>query len=365
MSGTSLDGLDMAFCRFWMDEASELRAETEQETRVETRHALSLQTKWTYNIDASACIPYEKKWRTRLQNSPKLSGLDLLLLNSEYGSFVGDQVNGFMLEHKIRPELIASHGHTVFHQPQNKLSFQLGDGAAIYAKTGIPVVCDFRSVDVYLGGQGAPLVPVGDALLFQEYEYCLNLGGIANISFEKDGRRIAFDICGCNLLLNHLAGKAGLEYDNGGKSARSGTIHKPLLDALENMPYYRKNPPKSLDKETMLSEILPLINQFDISTEDSLATLCEHIAFRIAHAIQNTRGTMLITGGGALNSYLVERISTLSGIKCHIPELNIIEYKEALVFAFLGLLRHLGEVNTLSSVTGAARDSIGGAEYGV
>jgi len=342
MSGTSLDGIDIALCQF----------------------SRSTDGVWNYEIVSAECCKYDEFWKQNLSQAHLQNGLDLMILHQKYGSFIGELINSFGKKNNSQAELIASHGHTVFHQPAKMLSFQLGAGSAIYAATGIPVVCDFRSIDICLGGQGAPLVPVGDALLFKQYDYCLNLGGIANISYDKEGHRIGYDICGCNLLLNAVANEIGLEYDDNGHLAGKGKIDNSLLNALNDWAFYRIPPPKSLDKETMLSELLPLIYSFDISAEDKLATLTEHIAAQISKAIEKPESSLLITGGGALNGFLVQKISQKINANVVVPPIELIQYKEALIFAFLGLLRALGESNTLACVTGAERDTIGGAMYG-
>jgi anhydro-N-acetylmuramic acid kinase len=342
MSGTSLDGLDIAFCTFYLKDNQS----------------------WIYKIIAAECIDYTAEWKSKLQDAVKLNGQDLLLLHREYGFYLGGQVMDFIEIHAVAPDLVSSHGHTIFHDPKNKLTFQLGDGAALHAATNIPVVCDFRSVDVSLGGQGAPLVPVGDELLFSEYDFCLNLGGIANISYKKENKRLAYDICGCNLLLNTFARENGKEYDENGNLARSGKVSQDLLNALNNWNYYSESLPKSLDKETMLQELLPLTRSFQLPIEDTLATLVEHIAIQVGKSIGDAKGKMLITGGGAFNKFLVERIQKHSEVSCIIPDEETVNFKEALIFAFLGVLRSRNEVNCLASVTGASRDNIGGAVYG-
>ena len=342
MSGTSLDGLDIALCNFRNDSG-----------------------KWQYEIVDAECYNYDKAWKQKLNDAYKLSGLDLLILHKEYGFFIGDRINSFLKKDHQKPDLIATHGHTVFHQPDKKLSFQLGGSAALFASTGIPVVSDFRALDVCLGGQGAPLVPVGDAILFKEYDYCLNLGGIANISYDKDNQRIAFDICGCNLLLNTVANEIGLDYDNNGQIARTGKVDQDILNQLNSWQYYAVHPPKSLDKETLLSELLPLINSLtNIRSEDKLATISEHIATQIVSSVEKRDGSMLVTGGGAFNRNLIDKIREKTAINIIVPSAVLVEYKEALVFAFLGLLRTLNQTNTLASVTGANTDSIGGALFG-
>lgn len=345
MSGTSLDGLDIAYCRF-----------TEE-------HG-----KWRYHIVRAECIGYSKAWQDQLQNAPGLGGLELMRLHKAYGKLLAESVNAFLKKHKLKPDLIASHGHTVFHEPVNMLSFQLGDGAVLYAQTGIPVVSDFRSVDVASGGQGAPLVPIGDKLLFGDYDFCLNLGGIANISYDKDDKRIAYDICACNLVLNRLAEEKGVSYDKNGDLAAVGRMNTELMEKLNAWPYYKLNPPKSLDKEALLAELM-LLFDIDIKTEDKLATAALHFSMQIAKALYNARiykpqASMLVTGGGAFNRFMIQQLQGMTDVKVIVPDAEIVNFKEALVFAFLGMLRMRNEANSLASVTGADKDTIGGAVWG-
>ncbi len=339
MSGTSLDGLDLA--------------------AVEFMYADNL---WEFTIVAAKTIQYPSEWEDKLKSAPALSGVQLMELHNDYGRYTGLHINEFLQKNQLIPALIASHGHTIFHQPEKGFTFQLGNGVCIAAETGITTVADFRSGDVALGGQGAPLVPVGDRLLFSKYESCLNLGGFANISFEQNGKRTAFDICPVNFILNELAQKKGKSYDAGGELGRTGKINKELLEQLNRLEFYRQPPPKSLGREWMDNSFLLLMNSFDASVEDKLRTAYEHIALQIANAAPET-GRMLVTGGGAYNTFLLERIR--EHLKCEIviPSSEIIEYKEALVFAFLGLLRFLEEINCYASVTGARRDSSTGVVY--
>jgi len=291
----------------------------------------------------------------------------------------------FIQKYRLSPDFIASHGHTIFHQPENKITCQVGDGAAIASECGIPVVCDFRSLDVAMGGQGAPLVPIGDKFLFADYDYCLNLGGFANISFENKGNRIAFDICPVNIVLSKIAENFGKEYDENGALSAKGKINLILLNELNNIDYYRNIYPKSLGKEWVLQYFYPIINVFNIPAEDKLCTICEHIALQISHQLasaslsnhsinrsvsklenQNASANnmkMLITGGGVYNSFLISRIKENCKVIIEIPEKKIIDFKEALIFAFLGVLRMKNQINCLSSVTGASNDNIGGAVY--
>lgn len=340
MSGTSLDGLDIASCLF-------------------TRH----DGRWLYEIEEAECVKYSGEWTDRLQHAPSLDGYALTLLDAEYGFFIGEKVNEFCRARNLNPDLIASHGHTIFHNPAEHISLQVGKGSAINAVTGIPVVSDFRSVDVSAGGQGAPLVPIADKLLFGEYDFCLNLGGIANISYDEGDVRLAYDVCPCNLVLNRLAAMDGKEYDEGGEMARSGKHNMPLLIELASWDYYKKEPPKSLDKDQLLSEIMPIIERADISLNDKIRTVVELIVVQVSNASCRP-GKMLVTGGGAFNTFLVERIRTMSMPNVIAPDEKIVAYKEALAFAFLGLLRVMNEPNGLKSVTGARENTVGGALYG-
>ncbi|MCX6248385.1 MAG: anhydro-N-acetylmuramic acid kinase [Bacteroidetes bacterium] len=341
MSGTSLDGVDIAFCTFEKTE-----------------------TEWSYRIEKAETIPYPDTWKNRLSGLENQDALTFAKADSEYGHYLGKITDRFLRKHDLKPFFIASHGHTIFHQPGSGFTSQIGKGPAIAAETGYPVVCDFRSTDVAFGGQGAPLVPAGDRFLFGEYTYCLNLGGFANISFEKSGQRIAFDICPANIVLNYLVASLEKEYDDGGKSARRGKLHKPLLEALDSLIFYQTPPPKSLGKEWVLAEVHPLLNQFAIPVEDKLRTYTEHIAGQVVRVAGKTdTGSLLITGGGAFNTFLIEKIRENARLTVILPDPLTINFKEALIFAFLGVLRWRGEVNCLKSVTGARIDTIGGAIY--
>ncbi len=340
MSGTSLDGIDLALCDI-------------------SEHG--------YKIMAAKTVPYLAEWKQRLSALEKATAYEYALANVELGHLFGRTINRF-LEGKERPEAIASHGHTIFHQPQLQLTTQIGDGDAIAAETGLPVVSNFRNLDVALGGQGAPLVPIGDEMLFGKYDACLNLGGIANISYRQNGMRVAYDICPCNMALNRLAAILGHPYDDGGTNARSGEVHTCLLHDLDALDYYASEGPKSLGKEWLVDQFWPLVKGFlglapSLShTRDALATVTSHIAIQIARVVERQQiKTLLVTGGGAWNSYLLE----IMGKYCPetqitVPDPLIVNYKEALIFALLGYLRLTEKVNTLASVTGAKCDSIGG-----
>ena len=343
MSGTSLDGLDIAYCEFTDDRNFQLLAAE------------------TYNYPAA--------WQERLASLHLASAEEYARADAELGRYFGEKVQHFRDIHPGRVDYIASHGHTVFHQPENGFTAQIGDGNAIHAVTGIPVVCDFRRLDVALGGQGAPLVPIGDRLLFGQYDCCINLGGIANISYELDGERVAYDIAPCNMALNYLAGKQGMTYDAGGETARRGSVITSLLARLETLEYYHVPAPKTLGKEWFEKSFLPYLAPFENQPlENVMRTVTEHIALRLAASIAQS-GTdthrVLITGGGANNQYLLELLKEKIGsIEIESADPRLVDYKEAIIFALLAYLRINNQINTLASVTGASRDSSGGVICG-
>ena len=338
MSGTSLDGLDLCLCEF-----------------------LRQDSQWDYHILKAETLDYSPFWKNRLKSVENASAFDLSKTHVDYGHFIAQSVKHFLENVSERPDFIASHGHTVFHQPEIGLTLQIGDGAIIAAVTNIPTVCNFRSGNVALSGQGAPLVPIGDAMLFGNYDMCLNIGGFSNISYQEEEERIAFDICPANIVLNYYAEKMGLSYDKDGAEARKGKLHLELFEQLNRLDFYRIKKNKSLGKEWVLENIYPLTDALEININDVLNTLTEHIAYQIAEKLNLT--TVLITGGGAKNKYLMERIQHFTDKNLTIGEENLIHYKEALIFAFLGLLRWLGEPNSLKSATGAYRDHCGGGIY--
>ena len=353
MSGSSLDGLDIVFASF-----------------EESRGA------WSYEIKAADTYEYNEEWQRKLQQATSLSAYNYLQLHSEYGKWIGTQINDFIedngLHHQV--QIIASHGHTVFHAPQNGFTSQLGCGAAIAAVTGVNVVSDLRAMDVALGGQGAPIVPVGEKLLFAGHELLLNIGGIANITYQSGDTSIAFDICPANKVLNSLAEKEGKSFDEGGMMASKGTMHDGLLEHLNEMNYYSLPFPKSLDNSFGLQTLLPIIESYgQLNTFDALATYIEHIATQITAAVNKlenqftiTNKQLMITGGGAFNTFLIERLQQYlqpSKYTVEIPTPAVVKYKEALIMALLGLLRWREENTVLQSVTGASRSSIGGAVW--
>ena len=336
MSGSSLDGVDLALVKFQSENG-----------------------KYGFNILQSTTLPYSAEWENLLSEAFHQKPEDLTGLDKAYGEYLGRQVLRFMQDNDIIPNFVASHGHTIFHKPEEHYTLQIGDGQALANACGLKVINDFRSEDVSKGGQGAPLVPIGDKLLFSEYEACLNIGGIANVSYDQNGQRIAYDICIANQALNYLANQKGLKYDKDGLLARNGAIDEALLAALNSNAFFKQKAPKSLGREFFEAEQKHLFKGKDIS--DLLATFTEHIAMQIEESLKALpKGKLLITGGGALNKYLVERIQHHTIHQVVIPEKQIIEYKEALVFAFLGLLKLEGKTNVLCSVTGAESDSCSG-----
>lgn len=365
MSGTSLDGVDLAYCVFKMGNAdsvnklNDFKKEERQDTTTDDKN-------WSYEVRKATTIPYPEALKQKLAQAMSLSGYELALLHNELGRYIGTQVNEFMADFAEEVELIASHGHTVFHRPDLGMTLQIGSGADIAASCGKPTVCDFRTLDVALGGQGAPLVPIGDELLFGQYDICLNLGGISNLSYRENGLRKAYDISPCNIVLNQLAQQMGKEYDEDGIIAQSGRIDMPLLEKLNRLGYYQQTGTKSLGREWIDSEFFPILNSSHLSVPDQMRTVCEHIAFQIAEACNSAGGkSLLITGGGAHNTFLIDLIRQKFHGQVIIPDDNTIDFKEAIIFAFLGMLRANGLPNCLASVTGAKRDSCGGAIYGV
>ncbi|MDT7830154.1 anhydro-N-acetylmuramic acid kinase [Pricia sp. S334] len=346
MSGTSLDGLDLAFCHIWQTG-----------------------TDYNFKIKETKSVSYDPEMSTKLRDSIFLPAEELLGFHNSYGVWLGEQCRIFIDEHGLNVECIASHGHTTHHRPEMGLTFQIGSGQHLANASGHKVVCDFRTNDIALGGQGAPLVPIGDALFFSEYDFCLNLGGIANVSFDKDGQRIAYDIGLANMVLNHITRKNGLDYDEGGKLARSGNLIPNILKELNDLEYYRLPYPKSTGYEWFVEKVVPLIDAADDRMENLLHTcihhICEQISVQVKVNSRKRENSLLVTGGGALNHFLIQTLQKKLGTGTRVvaPDQKLIEFKEALVFALMGMLRLQGETNVLHSVTGAKRDSSSGVLY--
>ncbi len=350
MSGSSLDGLDITFAEF-----EEVRGQ------------------WSFNIKNAETIDFTDEWKNRLAYATELSAYEYVQLDNDFGRFIGEQVNIFIeknnLQHQV--QIIASHGHTVFHAPEKYITAQIGNAAQIAALTSINVVSDLRSLDVALGGQGAPIVPLGEKALFKDYAYFVNIGGIANLSVKDENEIFTtFDVCVANQVLNYFAKQKGMSFDQDGALAASGNINTALLTQLNALDYYKTNAPKSLSNYYLGDKILPVIHNTDISIEDILRTYAEHIALQIGYAISAQGGAavkqLLITGGGALNTFLIQRIKTILSaynIEVVLPDENIIKFKEALIMAFLGIIRWREENTVLPEATGASRPSIGGAVW--
>ncbi|MDT8346337.1 MAG: anhydro-N-acetylmuramic acid kinase [Flavobacteriaceae bacterium] len=340
MSGTSLDGIDLAVVKFFK------------------------KNHWTFKIEAAQTLTYPEHWVCSLKNAHRLAKEELQVFNKSYTHFLAQQIDEFLLNNNsTKIDFIASHGHTVLHQPQAGISLQIGNLPELSRLTKHKLVCDFRTQDVALGGQGAPLVPIGDRLLFGNYDYCLNLGGFSNLSFEHKQQRIAYDVCPFNTVLNRYAEKLGYPYDYGGVLASCGHVHKGLLEALNALAYYDQKPPKSLGIEWVQQEIFPLIDSYSINTLSKIATFTEHAAQQIASAFTENKTKTLCTGGGVYNEFFIERLKVHSKTSIEIPDKLLIDFKEAVVFAFLGVLKIRNEINCLASVTGAQKDHVSGVVF--
>jgi anhydro-N-acetylmuramic acid kinase len=353
MSGSSLDGLDLA--------AADMQIRDEDSLKIE------------WQLLAAETIPFPAFWLERLKGLPGVSGLELAQAHVDFGHLCGKMARDFIKKHSFSPDLIASHGHTVFHFPERKMTCQIGDGAAMAALTGVAVACDFRTTDIALGGQGAPLAPLADRYLFPGHHFYLNLGGIANISILSPSETIAFDIGPANQILNALAAEKGLAFDRGGELARAGELQAEILQAVNKVPYFSRKSPKSIDNQWIQQNILPLYQRVGIPVEDRIHTACEQLAMETGRQValhlsglsENTPYSMLVSGGGAHNSYLLERIQAHlpHELTLYVPPKEIVDYKEALLMALMGLFRLERRKNCLQSATGAVADSTGGSIY--
>ena len=341
MSGTSLDGIDLVFAE------------------------IDLKKEVDFSIIASETYPYTAQWRSLLTDAINLEAPELNKLDNEYTEYLSGVILDFIEKYDIDLlDAVCSHGHTIKHRPKKGITLQIGNLPKLSKNLGIPVVCDFRIQDVELGGQGAPLVPIGDRLLFDQYKYCINLGGFANISQEKDSQRIAYDICPVNTVFNYFMQKIGKDYDENGKLARSGELNEELLQELNSLKFYTKKPPKSLGIEWVNSDVLPLIEKYRIEIPEILKTYAVHVAMQIANSLDDDSSSdVLLTGGGVFNTYLIEELKSRSSCNFIIPDNEVIDFKEALIFALLGVLKLRGEINVLSSVTGAKIDHSSGRIY--
>lgn len=338
MSGTSLDGIDLAHITF------------------------ELHNEWTFKIHNAETVSYTEEWKTKLSNLVNYNLNTLKEIDKDYTIYLSEIIFTFIQKNKLNTiDAVCSHGHTALHQPENGLTYQIGNLKQIAQLTGYKVVCDFRVQDVKLGGQGAPLVPIGDQLLFSKYDFCLNLGGFANISFADNSKRIAFDICPVNIVLNYYCQKINLEYDDNGNLASEGILNISLLNELNAIEFYQQDFPKSLGLEWVNSNIFPIIDAYQLEVKDVLRTVVEHIAIQINSILkQKTNASVLVTGGGVYNTFLINRLKDLNENKIIMPSKAIIEYKEALIFGLLGVLKLRNEINCLASVTGAKHNHSSG-----
>ncbi len=344
MSGTSLDGLDMALCRYRL-----------------------VQGKWSFHTIRCKTVPYSSDLQKRLKVAVELDGEALTELDLDWGHWVGNKIMEFFKEHLNGIDAIACHGHTVFHQPNKGLTLQIGNAVVLHQITGVPIVNDFRTLDVLKGGQGAPLVPVGDQQLFSSYAGCLNLGGIANVTVQNNNQFFAYDICPANMLLNYACSLYGMEYDAGGAKAKEGSLSATLLQELEGFSYYNNPLPKSLGLEEVSKFFFSKINK-QIGLSEQLHTLVAHIATQIVQALNGhiNNGVVLVTGGGSHNHFLISEIQKQlkEGLSLLVPDQEIIDFKEAIIFGFLGLLKIRNEINVDRRITGAESDSIAGTIIG-
>jgi anhydro-N-acetylmuramic acid kinase len=357
MSGSSLDGLDIAFCEF------QIERKNKKEVSVSNWKLLEAET-----------IPFSEKWIDRLIALPVQNAQIYAQTDTYFGYYLGELVQGFLKKHKIKPDAVASHGHTIFHDPEKRFTAQIGNGAAIAASIGVPVIHDFRTQDIALFGEGAPVAPIADKMLFSGHDFYMNLGGIENITCEANGKFLAFDVGGANQILNALANLIDLDYDEDGKLASGGEINLELFDELNQLDYFDKSYPKSLSNQWVQNEMVKKVFECEDSIENRLRTVCEQIAFQtkrsIAHLIkkeqiEDSEFKVFVTGGGAMNIFLMECIKRYCGeignFNWVIPDKEIIEFKEAILIALMGVLRLERVPNCLKTVTGAVRDAIGGS----
>ncbi len=341
MSGTSLDGIDLVYVTFEFEQT------------------------WQFKIIHTETVAYNNYWHEILKNLVSYSLKELQQIDEDYTVYLSNIIKNFIEKNNINDvDAICSHGHTALHQPENKLTYQIGNLPNMARLVNNKVVCDFRVQDVEFGGQGAPLVPIGDQLLFSEYNYCINLGGFANISFDHKSKRIAYDICPVNIVLNYYVKQLGFNFDDEGKIASTGTVNNELLEQLNALDFYKESPPKSLGLEWVNTNIFPLIDSFELDVKNVLRTFVEHVAIQILKVTNgDANASLLITGGGAYNTFLIESIKSRSSNKIVTPSNDIIEFKEAIIFGFLGVLKLRNETNCLQSVTGANKDHSSGKIY--
>ena len=344
MSGTSLDGIDLAYCRFEQSEEG-----------------------WSFELVHAETVDMDPKWHDRLVCLPDQDAVTYAKTHVYFGHYLGQVTADYIKRNGLKPQFVASHGQTIFHQPEKNFTSQIGDGETFVSYLDCPLVCNFRNKDVALGGQGAPLVPFGEKYLFPENRLFLNLGGFSNLTVGE----IAFDVCACNMALNWLVKNIdpNLKYDEDGKIAFSGQLDEGFLAALNALDYYAADPPKSLGAEWFEASLLPILVHYDLPVPDKLRTYTHHIALQVAAAVdtmEETGDELMVTGGGAHNSFLMEEIGAelkKVGVSLKSVDPMVVDYKEAIIFAFLGLNTLLGNANVLPSVTGARRGAPGGSVH--
>jgi len=346
MSGTSLDGVDLCYAHF-----------------------VHKNKKWSYQIIACQTIEYPNELTEKLLITTHSSAEQLFILDKQLGVFFSEVINGFIEKHKIernKIDAICSHGHTVFHQPDKQISVQIGCGATIARHTQLPTIANFRQKDVLYGGQGAPLVPIGDLMLFSNVaDSFLNIGGFANFSTIKNNEiTVASDICPVNNLINYYARQQGKHYDKNGEIAKNAIVSTTLLDKLNNLSIYKQETMPSLGWEWVEKIVIPIVDNFPVSIAEKIATITKHAITQIANRLNECHSkSILVTGGGALNTFLIDELkkSVTGNIICASQQL--INFKEALVFGFLGVLFLENVPNCVHTVTGATKSVIGGVLY--
>jgi anhydro-N-acetylmuramic acid kinase len=343
MSGSSLDGLDLAICSF-----------TDQSI---------------FTIHNSTTIELPLDLRTKLKNFSTLNAFQIADLDAYFALFSAHSIRDFTNNWIGGISLVVSHGHTLYHNPANAVSWQIGNGGIIAAVTGIDTLCDLRVQDVALGGQGAPLAALVDLNLFKDYTGLLNLGGIANITINQSNTVYSWDISPCNQVFNHLAQKEGKEFDKGGSIARSGKILMELIHKWQENTYFSQMPPKSMDNTWVKENYIKEIDKIDQPVKILMASFAEFVAIQLSKDLKSldlNPGKILVTGGGAFNAHFISRLKVhLSPLNwvVEVAEESLINYKEAMLMAYMGHRYINKKTNTISTATGAEKDLISGALY--
>ena len=354
MSGTSLDGLDIALCYFEPE----------------------------YQLLHSRCFEFTDDLKQRVlpfMTDQAQSIDELMILDRDLATFAAEAILIFLHDHRIDAKevnAIGYHGQTLRHRPDEGCSLQIGNPHILAEMTGIDVIADFRRRDLAAGGEGAPLVPAFHHFLTEKMRRpfaLLNLGGIANLSlFCENGEIQGFDTGPANTLIDQwIYQHTGVNFDAEGEWAASGAINQPLLEALLEEPYFQRSAPKSTGRETFNLEWLnhKLTYFGELSPEDIQATLTELTAVTIADALKHAKLNncqLILCGGGARNRYLVERLTT------HLPDFTIIasdllgwsaDAMEAAAFAWLAWAFKNKKAGNIPAVTGAFGERRLGALY--